>query len=191
VFSGISQESLSAFAPQLVASGLLPVSGVGGARGNDAACGSNWKHFSTGKFDQCALVRGDYSLAAAARDMRDGDRIYRFWSSVPEPRRFGYADDRSFGRHRHFQHEQLVQAGGARANGWLDLTGSRSGIFGMLRQAPKMIPVKVSLHTSRDRTDTYSYEIANDSFLTPLLLNITLFNTITSSERALATRRSV
>ena len=43
----------------------------------------------------------------------------------------------------------------------------------------------MNLHTSRDRTETYSYEIANDSFLTPLLLNITLFNTITSSERAL------
>src|SRR6185437_8635878 len=58
-------------------------------------------------------------------------------------------------------------------------------IFGLLGQAPKMIPVKVNLHTSRDRTETYSYELANDSFLTPLLLNITLFNTITSSERAL------
>src|SRR6476660_5029855 len=31
VFSGITQESLSMFAPQLMASGLLPVSGVGGA----------------------------------------------------------------------------------------------------------------------------------------------------------------
>src|SRR5215510_12154816 len=31
VFSGITQESLSLFAPQLVANGLLPVSGVGGA----------------------------------------------------------------------------------------------------------------------------------------------------------------
>src|ERR1041385_7535224 len=31
VFSGISQESLAAFAPQLAASGLLPVSGVGGS----------------------------------------------------------------------------------------------------------------------------------------------------------------
>jgi len=60
-----------------------------------------------------------------------------------------------------------------------------SGIFGLLRQSPRMIPVKVNLHTSRDRTETYSYEIANDTFLTPLLLNITLFNTITSSERAL------
>jgi hypothetical protein len=60
-----------------------------------------------------------------------------------------------------------------------------SGIFGMLRQAPKMIPVKVNLHTSRDRTETYSYEVATDSFLTPLLLNLTIFNTITSSERVL------
>ena len=60
-----------------------------------------------------------------------------------------------------------------------------SGIFGRLGLAPKMIPVKIKLHTSRERTETFSYEVANDSFLTPLLLNITVFNTITSSERAL------
>jgi hypothetical protein len=60
-----------------------------------------------------------------------------------------------------------------------------SGIFGQLGHAPKMIPVKIQLHTSRERTETFSYEVANDSFLTPLLLNITVFNTITSSERAL------
>jgi hypothetical protein len=60
-----------------------------------------------------------------------------------------------------------------------------SGIFGKLGQAPKMIPVKINLRTSRDRSETYSYEIANDSFLTPLLLNISIFNTIISSERGL------
>jgi hypothetical protein len=60
-----------------------------------------------------------------------------------------------------------------------------SGVFGLLGQAPKMIPVTINLHTSRDRKETYSYEIASDSFLTPLLLNLTVFNTITSSERAL------
>jgi hypothetical protein len=48
-----------------------------------------------------------------------------------------------------------------------------------------MIPVRITLRTSRDRSETYSYEIANDTFLTPLLLNISIFNTITSSERAL------
>jgi hypothetical protein len=60
-----------------------------------------------------------------------------------------------------------------------------SGVFGLLGQAPKMIPVTINLHTSRDRKETSSYEIASDSFLTPLLLNLTVFNTITSSERAL------
>ncbi|MDQ3819027.1 MAG: hypothetical protein M3362_15310, partial [Acidobacteriota bacterium] len=58
-----------------------------------------------------------------------------------------------------------------------------TGIFGKLGQAPKMIPVKINLHTSRDRTETYSYEVANDTFLTPLLLNLTIYSTITSSER--------
>jgi hypothetical protein len=48
-----------------------------------------------------------------------------------------------------------------------------------------MIPVKIKLHTSNDRTESFSYEVVNDSFLTPLLVNITIFNTITSSERAL------
>src|SRR5258708_28948580 len=60
-----------------------------------------------------------------------------------------------------------------------------SGIFGLLRKAPTMIPVTINLHTSRDREETYSYESASDSFLTRLLLNITVFSTITSSERAL------
>src|SRR5256885_10144526 len=48
-----------------------------------------------------------------------------------------------------------------------------------------MIPGKINVNPSRHRSEPYSYEIANDSFLTPLLLNITIFNTITSSERAL------
>ena len=46
-----------------------------------------------------------------------------------------------------------------------------------------MIPVTINLHTSRPKRDLF-YEIASDSF-TPLLLNITVFNTTTSSERAL------
>ena len=48
-----------------------------------------------------------------------------------------------------------------------------TGIYGKLGQTPKMIPVKINLHTSRDRTDVYTYEVANDKFLTPLLLNMT------------------
>src|SRR5215510_4715702 len=186
LFSGISQESLSAFAPQLAASGLLPVSGVGGSAAITPLAEVNGNTFPPGSSISVQLVRGDYSLAAAGTvTLRDEDRIYAFGHPFL-----------SLGASDMPMTEASVVTVISNMNNSFKLAvpgqmvGSisqdrASGIFGMLRQAPKMIPVKVSLHTSRDRTDTYSYEIANDSFLTPLLLNITLFNTITSSERAL------
>ena len=132
------------------------------------------------------LVRGDYSLAAAGTvTMRDGDRIYAFGHPLLS---LGASD-------MPMAESSVVTVISNMSNSFkLSVPGRMvgaisqdraSGIFGLLRKAPKMIPVKVNLHTSRDRMETYNYEIATDSFLTPLLLNITLFNTITSSERAL------
>jgi hypothetical protein len=186
VFSGISQESLAAFAPQLVANGLLPVSGVGGSAPITPLAEVNANTFLPGSSISVQLVRGDYSLAATGTvTLRDEDRIYAFGHPFL-----------SLGASDMPMTESSVVTVISNVNNSFKLSvpgrmvGSisqdrASGIFGLLRQAPKMIPVKVNLHTSRDRTETYSYEIANDSFLTPLLLNITLFNTITSSERAL------
>ncbi|HEY3581343.1 MAG TPA: hypothetical protein VGK82_12390 [Pyrinomonadaceae bacterium] len=186
VFSGITQESLSMFAPQLMANGLLPVSGVGGAAAITPLAEFNANTFPPGSSITVQLVRGDYSLAAAGTvTMRDGDRIYAFGHPFL-----------SLGASDMPMSESSVVTVIPNANNSFKLAvpgrmvGSisqdrASGIFGLLGQTPKMIPVKVNLHTSRDRTETFNYEIANDSFLTPLLLNITLFNTITSSERTL------
>ncbi|HEY2962284.1 MAG TPA: hypothetical protein VGJ37_07695 [Pyrinomonadaceae bacterium] len=186
VFSGITQESLTMFAPQLLASGLLPVSGVGGSAAITPLAEVNANTFPAGSSISVQLVRGDYSLAAAGTvTMRDGDRIYAFGHPFL-----------SLGASDMPMTESSVVTVVPNANNSFKLAvpgkmvGSisqdrASGIFGLLGQAPKMIPVKVNLHTSRDRTETYSYEVANDTFLTPLLLNITVFNTITSSERVL------
>ena len=186
VFSGISQESLSVYAPQLVASGLLPVSGAGGSAAITPLAEVNGNTFPAGSSISVQLVRGDYSLAAAGTvTMRDGDRIYAFGHPFL-----------SLGASDMPMSESSVVTVIPNVNNSFKLAipgrmvgaisqDRASGIYGLLRQAPKMIPVKVNLHTSRDKTETYNYELANDSFLTPLLLNITLFNTITSSERAL------
>lgn len=186
VFSGISQDSLSMFAPQLVANGLLPVSGAGGSAAITPLAEVNANTFPPGSSISVQLVRGDYSLAAAGTvTMRDGDRIYAFGHPFL-----------SLGASDMPMAESSVVTVISNVNNSFKLAvpgrmvgaisqDRASGIFGLLRQAPKMIPVKVNLHTSRDRTETFNYEVANDSFLTPLLLNITLFNTITSSERAL------
>lgn len=186
VFSGISPDALAMFAPQLSASGLLPVSGAGGAAPITPLAAHTDKTFPFGSSISVQLVRGDYSLAAAGTvTMRDGDRIYAFGHPFL-----------SLGSSDMPMSECSVVTVVPNVNNSFKLAvpgqmvGSisqdrASGIFGVLGHAPKMIPVKINLHTSRDRIETYSYEIANDTFLTPLLLNITVFNTITSSERAL------
>lgn len=186
VFSGISQESLSLFAPQLVASGLLPVSGAGGSAAITSLGEINGGTFPPGSSISVQLVRGDYSLAAAGTvTLRDDDRIYAFGHPFLS---LGASDmpmtEASVVTVIPNVNNSFKLAVPGRMVGAISQDRA-SGIFGLLRQAPKMIPVKVKLHTSRDRTETYAYEIVNDTFLTPLLLNITLFNTITSSERAL------
>jgi len=186
VFSGISQESLSAFGPQLMANGLLPVSGAGGSAAITPMGSVDEKTFPPGSSISVQLVRGDYSLAASGTvTLRDGDRIYAFGHPFLS---LGSSDmpmtETSIVTVIPNVNNSFKLAVPGKMVGAISQDRA-SGIFGMLRQSPRMIPVKVNLHTSRDRTETYSYEIANDAFLTPLLLNITLFNTITSSERAL------
>lgn len=186
VFSGISQESLQMFAPQLMANGLLPVSGAGGSAGITPLAKATEKTLASGTSVSVQLVRGDYSIAASGTvTLRDGNRIYAFGHPFL-----------SLGASDMPMSETAVVTVIPNVNNSFKLSvpgammGSisqdrASGVFGELGQAPKMIPVKINLHTSRDRSETFNYEIANDSFLTPLLLNITVFNTITSSERAL------
>jgi hypothetical protein len=186
VFGGISQETLSLFSSQLMASGLLPVSGVGGAAAITPLAPVTEKTLLPGTSVSVQLVRGDYSIAASGTvTFRDGDRIYAFGHPFL-----------SLGSSDMPMTEASVVTVISNVNNSFKLAvpgqmvGSISqdratGVYGQLSVAPRMIPVKINLHTSRDRTETYAYEIANDSFLTPLLLNITIFNTITSSERAL------
>lgn len=186
VFGGISREALALFAPQLQANGLLPVSGVGGAAAITPLAPATEKTLLPGTSVSVQLVRGDYSIAASGTvTFRDGERIYAFGHPFL-----------SLGAAEMPMTESSVVTVIPNANNSFKLAvpgkmvGSitqdrATGVYGRLGQAPKMIPVKIALHTSRDRTEVYTYEVANDSFLTPLLLNLTVFNTITASERGL------
>ena len=186
VFGGISRESLALFASDLEANGLLPVSGVGGAATITPLSAAGPETLKPGASVSVQLVRGDYSIAASGTvTFRDGDRIYAFGHPFL-----------SLGAAEMPMTESSVVTVIPNANNSFKLAvpgkmvGSitqdrATGVFGRLGQSPRMIPVKIVLHTSRDRTETYSYEVANDQFLTPLLLNMTVVNTITSSERGL------
>ena len=186
VFGGISQESLSMFAPQLIANGLLPVSAAGGSAPVTSLGQATETTLTPGKSLSVQLVRGDYSIAASGTvTFRDGDRIYGFGHPFLS---LGAADmpmtETSVITVVPNLNNSFKLSVPGRMMGAISQDRA-AGVFGKLGQAPRMIPVKINLHTSRYRTETYSYEVANDQFLTPLLLNLTVFNTITSSERVL------
>ena len=186
VFGGISQDALALFAPQLQASGLLPVSGVGGAAPITPLGTVTEKTLAPGTSISVQLVRGDYSIAASGTvTHRDAERIYAFGHPFLS---LGSSD-------MPMSESSVVTVIPNTLNSFKltvpgQMVGSISqdratGIYGQLSRAPKMIPVHIKLHTSRDRTEQFNYEVANDEFLTPLLLNMTIYNTIASSERSL------
>jgi hypothetical protein len=186
VFGGISADTLARFAPQLQATGLLPVSGVGGASPITPLAKFDSKTLLGGASVSVQLVRGDYSIAAAGTvTHRDGERIYAFGHPFLG---LGSAD-------MPMSESSVVTVIPNTLNSFkLSVPGRMvgaisqdraTGIYGQLGSNPKMIPVKINLHTSRGRVETYNYEVASDEFLTPILLNMTVYNTIASSERSL------
>lgn len=186
VFSGIRQETLSLFTAQMTESGLLPVSGVGGSAAITPLESFDEKTLLPGTSVSVQLARGDYSIAAAGTvTYRDGERIYAFGHPFLS---LGSADmpmtessvvtviPNAFNSFKLSVPGRMVGS----------ISQDRStGIFGELGHAAKMIPVKLNLHTSRGQDEQFSYEIISDEFLTPLLLNLTVFNSIAVRERSI------
>jgi hypothetical protein len=186
VFSGINQESLSMFASELTRSGLLPVSGVGGSAAITPLEPFDEKTLTPGTSVSVQLVRGDYSIAASGTvTFRDGEQIYAF----------GHPFLGLGGSDMPMTESSVVTVIPNAYNSFKlavpgRMVGSISqdratGVFGQLGHAARMIPVRINLHTSRDRVEQFSYEVVSDEFLTPLLVNITVFNTIATRERSI------
>ncbi len=185
VFSGIKQDTLSLFASQLTDNGLFPVSGVGGAAAITPLENFDNNTLAPGTSVTVQLARGDYSVAAAGTvTYRDGEKIYAFGHPFLS---LGSADMPMTESSvvtvipNAFNSFKLAVPG--------KMVGSISqdratGVFGQLGHAPKMIPVKLTLHTSRGQSEQFTYEIVSDEYLTPLLLSITVFNSIAARERS-------
>lgn len=183
-FTGFSQETLNRFGPQLLEAGLLPVSAVGGASAISPLKKADATTLVGGDSVSMQLTRGDYSLAAAGTvTWRDGDKIYAFGHPFLS---LGTSD-------LPMSESHVVAVIPSVANSFKlsvpdsmvgTMTQDRAtGVLGKLGQSPKMIPVRINLTTSRGQTDTVNFEVAKDDFLTPLLLNIAVYNTAVAQER--------
>ena len=185
-FSGFSQEALNLFAPQLMAYGLMPVSAVGGAARITPMKKAGENTLQGGASVSMQLVRGDYSLAAAGTvTLRDGDKVYAFGHPFLG---LGISDLPMSESHVITVIPNLNNSFKLAVPG--DMVGTMTqdratGVLGKLGQSPKMIPVKLNLETSRGQTQAFNFEVAKDDFLTPLLLNIAVFNSIVANERGM------
>ena len=183
-FTGISRETLELFAPQLLRAGLLPVSAAGGSAAITPMKKADESTLLGGDSVSMQLARGDYSLAAAGTvTLRQGHRIYAFGHPFLS---LGTSD-------LPMSESHVVTVVPSINNSFKlavpdamvgSMTQDRAtGVFGSLGIEPKMIPLTIELETSRGQNETLKLEVARDDFLTPILVNIAVFNAISAQER--------
>jgi SpoIVB peptidase S55 len=185
-FSGFSQETLNHFAPQLMSVGLMPVSSVGGAAKMTPLKKYDETTLLGGTSVSMQLTRGDYSMAAAGTvTFRDGEKIYAFGHPFLG---LGTSDLPMSESHVVTVVPSLNNSFKMAVPDALvgTMTQDRAtGVFGKLGQSPSMIPIKLNLETSRNQQESFNFEIAKDDFLTPILTNITVYNSIVANERGI------
>jgi len=184
--SGVPPDVVARFAPLFKSWGFAPVAGVSAAAEITELKKADANTLKPGSTVIVPLVRGDYSLAAAGTvTYRDGNRIYAFGHPLLS---LGVSD---FPMH---EGEVVTVMSSAATSFKLSyptamvgaMRGDRaSGIYGELGIAPRMIPVEINMKTSLGEKRTYKFEVVADRFLTPILMQMTLIASITSTERTI------
>ncbi len=189
--SGFSPMTLEHFASQLKGMGLATLQGSGAGTiqspvSTRTAAATNTAPVEPGSNIVVPLVRGDLDASAGGTVTHiDGDKLYAFGHLL-----FNLGDT-ELAMHRGrvitvFPSLQssfkILETGEAIGTIRQDRS---SGIYGILGQQARMIPITVKMTTSRGVRKDYRFEVSRDRFLTPFLVNFTVFNSIVSVERSL------
>jgi len=133
-----------------------------------------------------ALVGGDLMLGATGTVTHiDGDRVYAFGhpmynlgpTDFPMTRAYVYTVLPSL-------FSSIKLSGTGEVIGTF-LQDRATTIAGRLGPGPRMIPVTISLASSRAATRTFKYTVVNDPLFGPLMTYASLLNTLMSYERSL------
>ncbi len=188
---GFSPEALQHFAPELRALGFSILQGTGAttlqaAASSKSAAPKDNAPLEPGSNIVVPLVRGDLDAAAGGTvTYIDGDKLYAFGHML-----FDLGDtDLPMHKARVITVFPSLQSS-FKILETTDPVGTirqdrGSGIYGILGQMAKMIPIQVHIDTSRGVTKELHFEVARDQFLTPFLVNFTIYSSIISTERSM------
>ncbi|HUK89572.1 MAG TPA: hypothetical protein VLZ81_04165, partial [Blastocatellia bacterium] len=187
--SGVPQQAIDFFSSELKKFGIQAIAGAGGASALTPMVAATDDTLAPGTSVSVQLVRGDFTLDAAGTvTYREGNKIYAFGhpflsSGVTS---WPMAESPVITVVPNVNNSFKLDAGGS-------LVGSicqdrSTGVYGELGQKPKMIPVHVVVHTSRNKTETYNFEMISDPALTPLLMKLMTFSAVTATERSIGSQ---
>ncbi|MFB3854554.1 MAG: SpoIVB peptidase S55 domain-containing protein [Vicinamibacterales bacterium] len=163
--------------------GFLPQSS-GSMPGNPAVQAGTGLRLRPGDPVGVSLVSGDLVLGATGTVTEvDGDRVYAFGHP------FYNLGPTAYPMTRAYVHALLPSFASSMK---IASTGEVIGTFrqdrataiaGTLGEKPVMVPVKLTLHTDRGLTKSFSFDVVDDQLFTPLLTYVSIINTLTSYER--------
>jgi hypothetical protein len=185
-FGGFSGAIVDQFAPQFRRLGLEPTAG-----GVIAGSAQDLPHSPTdlqpGSMISLLLVRGDLNMNIDCTvTLRQGNSLYACGHQVlaQGPAQFPFAPAHVIVTVPSIASSFKVDAPGAIVG---TIEQDRfDAIYGRVSdKTPPMIPIHVHLASMRNRNSEYNFDIINDPFLSPILLNLAATSALTVTERAL------
>jgi SpoIVB peptidase S55 len=183
-FGGFSAEAMDSYSPLFNRMGLEPMQGA--ALSSSEAMPPDPKGPVPGTMVSLSLVRGDFNLNADCTvTYRKGNNLYacghRFLMAGPTRIPFSEA-------------HVLASVPSVASSFKIDVPGPEVGtirqdrfgaVYGVVGEKAPMIPVHIHLDSTLNTRMDYNFEIVEQSFLSPLLLNLGVVSTLSGTERSL------
>ena len=183
-FGGFSAEAMSAYSPLFNRMGLEPMQGA--ALSSSENMPPNPKGPEPGTMVSLSLVRGDLNLNVDCTvTYRKGNNIYacghRFL--MVGPTRIPFSES-----------HVLASVPSVASSFKIDVPGPEVGtirqdrfgaIYGVVGEKAPMIPVHIHLDSTLNTKTDYNFDVVDQPFLSPLLLNLGIVSTLSGTERSL------
>ena len=181
-FGGFSSDVIQAHTPIFRRMGFEPMQGGAISAGEGKSLEKI--DLAPGSMISLLLVRGDLNLNADCTvTYRKGDNLYacghRFL--LTGPAKIPFASARVLTVIPNLANSFKIDAPGPLVG---SITQDRFGaIYGVVGETSPRIPIHIRLDSTLNKTTDYNFEIVQESFLSPFLLNLSVISTLSASER--------
>jgi hypothetical protein len=183
-FGGFSTQAMDAYSPLFRQMGFQPMQGAAMAGAENLP--ANPAGLQPGSMLSMVLVRGDFNLNADCTvTYRKGNDVYacghRFL--MVGPAKIPFAESHVLATVPSIASSFKVDAPGPLMG---TIRQDRFGaVFGVLGEKAPMIPVHIHLDSTLNRKTDYDFDMIDQAFLSPVLLNLGVMSTLTGTERSL------